>query len=37
MTGHGYREAIHNLAGEWPLERAVDVTVVRTANTLAAR
>jgi tRNA dimethylallyltransferase len=30
MTGHGYREAIHVLHGEWPLERAIEVTARRT-------
>ena len=30
MTGHGYREAIAHLAGEWPLERAIEVTARRT-------
>lgn len=32
MTGHGYREAAHYLAGEWPLEQAIEVTAVRTAQ-----
>jgi tRNA dimethylallyltransferase len=30
MTGHGYREAARYLAGEWPLQQAIDVTVLRT-------
>jgi tRNA dimethylallyltransferase len=30
MTGYGYREAAAVLAGEWPLERAVEVTARRT-------
>jgi tRNA dimethylallyltransferase len=30
MTGHGYREATHVVAGEWPVERAVEVTVRHT-------
>lgn len=30
MTGHGYREAARHLAGEWPLQQAIDVTVLRT-------
>ena len=30
MTGHGYREAIALLAGEWSLERAIDVTARHT-------
>jgi tRNA dimethylallyltransferase len=30
MTGHGYREAIAHLAGEWSLERAIDVTARHT-------
>jgi tRNA dimethylallyltransferase len=30
MTGHGYREALRVLAGEWPLERAVEVTARHT-------
>jgi tRNA dimethylallyltransferase len=30
MTGHGYREAMRVLAGEWSIERAVDVTARHT-------
>ncbi len=30
MTGHGYREAAHHLAGEWTLEQAIEVTARRT-------
>ena len=30
MTGHGYAEAARVLRGEWPLERAVSVTALRT-------
>lgn len=30
MTGHGYREAIALLVGEWSLERAIDVTARHT-------
>jgi tRNA dimethylallyltransferase len=30
MSGHGYREAAHHLAGEWDLERAIDITARRT-------
>ena len=30
MTGHGYREAIAHLAGEWSLERSIDVTARHT-------
>lgn len=30
MSGHGYREAAQHLAGEWDLERAIDVTARRT-------
>lgn len=30
MTGHGYREAIRVLAGEWSVERAVEVTARHT-------
>jgi tRNA dimethylallyltransferase len=30
MTGHGYREAIAHLAGEWPLDRAIEVTARHT-------
>lgn len=30
MSGHGYREAAHHLAGEWSLERAIEVTARRT-------
>ena len=30
MTGHGYREAIAHLAGEWSLERAIEVTARHT-------
>jgi tRNA dimethylallyltransferase len=30
MTGHGYGEAIRHLAGEWDLERAIEVTARRT-------
>lgn len=30
MTGHGYREAAAVLAGEWSLERAIEVTAQRT-------
>jgi tRNA dimethylallyltransferase len=30
MTGHGYGEAAHLLAGEWDLERAIEVTARRT-------
>ena len=30
MTGHGYGEAIRHLAGEWSLERAIEVTARRT-------
>ncbi len=30
MTGHGYREAAAHLAGEWTLERAIEVTARRT-------
>jgi tRNA dimethylallyltransferase len=32
MSGHGYREAAHHLAGEWPLDRAIEVTALRTAQ-----
>jgi tRNA dimethylallyltransferase len=32
MTGHGYREAVRYLAGEWPLEQAIEVTATRTAQ-----
>ena len=32
MTGHGYREAARHLAGEWPLEQAIEVTALRTAQ-----
>jgi tRNA dimethylallyltransferase len=30
MTGHGYGEAAHVLAGEWDLERGIEVTSRRT-------
>ncbi len=30
MSGHGYREAARVLAGEWPLQRAVEVTAQHT-------
>ena len=30
MSGHGYREAARHLAGEWSLERAIEVTARRT-------
>ena len=30
MTGHGYGEAARHLAGEWPLEQAIEVTARRT-------
>jgi tRNA dimethylallyltransferase len=30
MTGHGYREAAHVLAGEWAVDRAVEVTARHT-------
>lgn len=30
MTGHGYAEAFRHLAGEWTLERAIEVTARRT-------
>ena len=30
MTGHGYREAIAHLAGEWSLDRAIEVTARHT-------
>jgi tRNA dimethylallyltransferase len=30
MSGHGYREAVHHLAGEWSLEEAMEVTARRT-------
>lgn len=30
MTGHGYREAAAVLAGEWPLDRAIEITALRT-------
>lgn len=30
MTGHGYREAMRVLAGEWSVEQAVDVTARHT-------
>ncbi|HEX5039517.1 MAG TPA: tRNA (adenosine(37)-N6)-dimethylallyltransferase MiaA [Candidatus Limnocylindria bacterium] len=30
MSGHGYREAAAHLAGEWPLEEAIEVTQRRT-------
>ena len=30
MTGHGYSEAARHLAGEWSLERAIEVTATRT-------
>jgi tRNA dimethylallyltransferase len=30
MTGQGYREAARHLAGEWSLERAIEVTARRT-------
>jgi tRNA dimethylallyltransferase len=30
MTGHGYREALRVLAGEWSIERAVEVTALHT-------
>jgi tRNA dimethylallyltransferase len=30
MTGHGYAEAMHHLAGDWPLEHAIEVTARRT-------
>jgi len=30
MTGHGYREAAHVLAGEWEVERAIEVTARHT-------
>ena len=30
MTGHGYREAMRHLSGEWTLEQAIEVTARRT-------
>lgn len=30
MSGHGYREAAAHLAGEWSLDRAVEITARRT-------
>ena len=30
MSGHGYREAVRHLAGEWSLARAIEVTARRT-------
>jgi tRNA dimethylallyltransferase len=30
MSGHGYREALHVLAGEWSVEQAVEVTARHT-------
>ena len=30
MTGHGYAEAFRHLAGEWTLERSIEVTARRT-------
>ena len=30
MTGHGYLEAAHHLAGEWTLDEAIEVTARRT-------
>jgi tRNA dimethylallyltransferase len=30
MTGHGYREAAHHLAGEWTLDEAIETTARRT-------
>jgi len=30
MTGHGYAEAMHHVAGEWTLARAIEVTARRT-------
>jgi tRNA dimethylallyltransferase len=30
LTGHGYGEAAHHLAGEWSLDEAVVVTARRT-------
>jgi len=30
MSGHGYREAAAFLAGEWDLDRAIEVTALRT-------
>ena len=30
MTGHGYREAMRQLSGEWTVERAIEVTARRT-------
>jgi tRNA dimethylallyltransferase len=30
MSGHGYREAAHVLAGEWPLNAAIEATARRT-------
>jgi tRNA dimethylallyltransferase len=30
MSGHGYREALRVLAGEWTVERAVEVTARHT-------
>ena len=30
MTGHGYAEAMRQLAGEWTLDQAVEVTARRT-------
>lgn len=30
MTGHGYRESIRHLAGEWSLDEAITVTARRT-------
>ncbi|HUF06075.1 MAG TPA: tRNA dimethylallyltransferase, partial [Candidatus Binatia bacterium] len=30
MTGHGYGEAARHLAGEWSLEKAIEVTARRT-------
>jgi tRNA dimethylallyltransferase len=30
MTGHGYREAMRQLSGEWTVEQAIEVTARRT-------
>ena len=30
MSGHGYREAVRHLAGEWSLDEAIEVTARRT-------
>jgi tRNA dimethylallyltransferase len=30
MTGHGYREALRVLAGEWTVEQAIEITARHT-------